>query len=257
MNKLSIIKIGGKIINEDNLLDNFIQSFTKVDGAKILVHGGGRAASELSERLDIPVQMIDGRRITDKDTLDVAIMVYAGLINKNIVAKLQQHHCNALGLSGADANCILADKREIKDIDFGYVGDIKKINIMSLKSFLSLGLTPVISALTHNGNGQLLNTNADTIAATLASSLSKDYAVNLKYCFEYNGVLKDLNDPNSILKSVNKVEAEAYIENGIFADGMIPKVTNAFYALENGATQVTICGIDHVDKNMSGTNFIL
>jgi len=257
MDTLSIIKIGGKIINDEQLLDLFIHSFKKIEGPKILVHGGGRAASDLSRRLGIPINMIDGRRVTDKETLEVATMVYAGLVNKKIVAILQRHKCNAIGLSGADANCILSHKREVKEIDYGYVGDIDEINVNTFVDFVDSGLTPVVSPLTHDGNGQLLNTNADTIAATIATALSKHYEIKLSFCFEYNGVLKDLEDANSMLSSVSKLEADAYIADGTFANGMIPKVNNAFFALENGASEVNICGIHHVHETKAGTSFIL
>ena len=257
MKTLEIIKIGGKIINDDELLDKFIQSFSQIGGAKILVHGGGRAATELSAILGLKPKMINGRRITDKETLRVATMVYAGLVNKSIVVKLQAHDCQALGLSGADGNLIQSHKREVKDIDYGYVGDIDAVNTALLQQLIVAGYTPVICPLTHDKQGQLLNTNADTIAAQVTRAMSTDYAVKLKYCFEYNGVLKDLDDQNSILSTVSSVDIKTYIKDGTFSDGMIPKAENAFDALHKGASQVNICGIAHVHESNPGTQFII
>lgn len=257
MEVLSIVKIGGKIINEKALLDQFLSSFKQIEGAKILVHGGGRAATDLSKRLAINVTMIDGRRVTDAATLNIAVMTYAGLINKSIVASLQSFGCTAIGLSGADGNVIQAHKRHVKDIDYGFVGDIDQVNGKLLNQFLGSNIVPVLCPLTHDNKGQLLNTNADSIAAKVTAEMSKYFTVNLKYCFEYNGVLENVDDPNSILKEVNKEQSANYISSGVFADGMIPKVENAFSALENGADSVHICGINHVHEKSPGTKFIL
>lgn len=257
METLSIVKIGGKIINHKRLLLRFLASFQKIKGHKILVHGGGRAATEFSKRMGVEVTMIDGRRVTDRQTLDIAVMTYAGLINKTIVATLQSIDCNAIGLSGADANLIHAQKREIKDIDFGFVGDIERINGQLLRGFLQSDIVPVLCPITHNNEGQLLNTNADSIAAKVTQEMSKQYQVTLKYCFEYNGVLENLEDPTSILSTVTRQQSNGYISSGVFADGMIPKVENAFEALENGAHEVYICGIKHVHEQNPGTQFTL
>lgn len=257
MEALSIVKIGGKIINSEDLLFRFLHFFKQIKGAKILVHGGGRAATSLSKDLGMEVKMVNGRRITDTATLQVAVMTYAGLINKTIVAMLQSLDCSAIGLSGADGNVIQAHKRPIKDVDYGFVGDVEKVNGQLLDQFLSSNIVPVLCPITHNNKGQLLNTNADTIAAKVTQEMAKYYKVNLKYCFEYNGVLEDLNDPNSILKEVTKKNADRYISSGTFADGMIPKVENVFHALENGAHSVHICGIYHVHEESPGTKFIL
>jgi len=257
MESLSIVKIGGKIINDQNLLSTFLDSFQQIRGAKILVHGGGRAATELSKKMGVDVKMIEGRRITDEATLNIAVMTYAGLINKTIVATLQSLGCKSIGLSGADANIIQSHKREVKDIDYGFVGDIDKVDGDFLRQIINLNIVPVLCPITHDNQGQLFNTNADTIAAKVTQAMSQHYTVNLKYCFEYNGVLEDLNDPNSILQIVTETDSTRYISSGVFADGMIPKVENAFNALKNGAGSVHICGIDHVHKDSPGTNFIL
>ncbi len=257
MERLSIVKIGGKIINDSELLDQFLNSFQKIEGAKVLVHGGGRAATELSKKMGIEVKMIEGRRITDAETLDIAVMTYAGLINKTIVASLQAKACQAIGLSGADGNLIQSHKREVGAVDYGFVGDIDKVNDGLLVSLLGAEVVPVLCPITHNAQGQLLNTNADTIAAAVTQAMSEHYRVTLKYCFEYNGVLERLDDPNSIIKLVTEDAAKNYISTGIFSDGMIPKVENVFHALRNGADQVSICGINYVHEKSPGTTFTL
>lgn len=257
MEKLSIVKIGGKIINDEDLLNSFLQSFQQIKGKKLLVHGGGRAATELSKKMGIEVKMVDGRRVTDAATLDIAVMTYAGLINKSIVASLQAKGCQAIGLSGADGNLIQSHKREVKAVDYGFVGDIDKVNDGLLASLLAAEIVPVLCPITHNAQGQLLNTNADTIAAAVTQAMAKHCRVSLKYCFEYNGVLEQLDDPNSIIKTVTEQAAKNYISTGIFSDGMIPKVENAFHALHNGASQVNICGIDYVHEDNPGTTFTL
>lgn len=242
MEKLQIVKIGGNIVNNEEQLDLFLQGYINLEGPKILVHGGGSSASDLCKDLDIPIQMNNGRRITDKPALDVAVMVYAGLINKDIVAKLQGQSCNALGLSGADLNIIPAQKRTGTEIDFGFVGDIKaeEINTHFLRRLLDEQVTPVMSAITHNANGQLLNTNADTIASTLAVALSEKYEVELTYCFEKAGVLKDVNDESSLIeKLTQKTFADLKQANAIH-DGMIPKLDTAFEALNQNVDQVNI-----------------
>lgn len=257
MESLSIVKVGGKIINDQKLLFFLLDSFQQIKGAKILVHGGGNVASQLSKKLGVKVKMVEGRRITDEVTLKIAVMTYAGLVNKTIVAMLQSLDCRAIGLSGADANIIQSNKRKVDGIDYGLVGDVEKVDGTFLKQLIDLNIVPVLCAITHDNQGQLFNTNADTIASKVSEALSAHYKVNLKYCFEYNGVLKNLDDPNSILKTVTKEESDQYIASGVFAGGMIPKVENAFNALENGAHAVHICGIDHVHEENPGTTFIL
>jgi len=253
---IQIIKIGGKIINDTTLLDQFLQSFNQIKGNKILIHGGGRAATAFSERLGLQVKMIDGRRVTDKETLDVAVMTYAGLINKQIVSKMQQMGINAIGLSGADGNIIESVMRNKQPVDYGFVGDIANVNATLIQSFLDQHLIPVFCPVTHSKNGQLLNTNADSIASAIAKAMSQQSSVVLKYCFEYNGVLENLEDEQSIIQTVTKNSAREYIASGVFADGMIPKVENAFKALDAGIASVHICGIQHVHEDNPGTSFI-
>ena len=253
---IQIIKIGGNIINDAKLLEEFLQSFQNIKGQKLLVHGGGRAATAFSERLGLKVNMIDGRRVTDKETLDIAVMTYAGLINKQIVSKMQCLGINAIGLSGADGNVITSVMRDKLPIDYGYVGDIVKVNADLIHTLLNQQLIPVFCPVTHSKDGQLLNTNADSIASAVAKAMSQQSSVVLKYCFEYNGVLEDLNDKTSIIQQVTKQSAKHYINSGVFADGMIPKIENAFKALDAGISSVHICGIKHVHQDNPGTSFI-
>jgi acetylglutamate kinase len=239
---LRIIKIGGNIIDNSSKLQAFLQAFSSLDGPKILVHGGGKIASEFGEKLGIQAKMHNGRRITDKPTLDLVTMVYAGLINKNIVAGLQANQCNAIGLSGADANSLLARKRPVKDIDFGFVGDVIVGGVFTqmIKNLLELGLTPVFCPITHDGAGSLLNTNADTIASQLAVALASSYSTELIYCFEKKGVLRNVEDEDSVIPEINRAEFNKLLEQGIIADGMIPKLENALASVELGVKQVRI-----------------
>jgi len=239
---LNIIKIGGNVIDDDIQLEAFLEKYAAVAGKKILVHGGGKIATRLAAKLGIEAQMVEGRRITDEAMLDVVTMVYAGLTNKKIVAKLQKYDCDAIGLSGADGNVIKAVKRPVKDIDYGFAGDIlaDSVNSLAIKKFLDAGFAPVFSAITHNGNGQLLNTNADTIASALAKSLADHYETCLIYCFEKNGVLLDVNDENSVIENITAVEYTRYKDAGIISDGMIPKLDNAFDAINKGVKSVFI-----------------
>ena len=238
--KLKIIKIGGNIINDKEALSSFLFDFSKIDGYKILVHGGGQKATEMASILGLQPKMIEGRRITDKANLEVVTMVYAGLVNKNIIAQLQQNNCNALGLSGADANTILAHKRVVKDIDYGFAGDVDIVNSDTIKVFIENKLTPVFCAITHDKNGQLLNTNADTIASELAKSLSVDYQVELVYCFEKNGVLQNIDDNDSVIEHIDKRLYKNLKSQNIIADGMLPKLENCFQALQKGVDKVII-----------------
>ncbi|GAA4519517.1 MULTISPECIES: acetylglutamate kinase [Sphingobacterium] len=239
---LNIIKIGGNVIDDDIQLEAFLEKFAAIPGKKILVHGGGKIASRVAEKMGLKVKMVDGRRITDKDMLDVVTMVYAGLTNKNIVATLQKYKCDAIGLSGADGNVIKAVKRPVKEIDYGFAGDIlaDSVNSLAIKKFLDAGFTPVFSAITHNGNGQLLNTNADTIASALAVNMTEHYETSLIYCFEKNGVLKDINDENSVIETITAKQFEMYKDSGIISEGMIPKLQNAFDAINKGVKSVYI-----------------
>ena len=258
MQTLDIVKIGGSIANSPGQLSDFLDGFTSLGYPKLLVHGGGSAASDLCRKLDIPIQMIDGRRITDEPALDVAVMVYAGLINKTIVARLQSFGCNAIGLSGADLNIIPAQKRDHPTIDYGFVGDIsaETVNAYVLSRLLEEQAVPVFSAVTHDQNGQLLNTNADTIASVLAAAMSSEYSCRLTYCFEKNGVLEDRKDDRSWIEEINRQKYADLKERKIISEGMIPKLDSAFKALENGVTSVHIKNASGLNSN-TGTKLIL
>ncbi len=246
---LSIVKIGGNVIENKQELSEFLTLFSDLKGFKILVHGGGKLATEISRKMGIGSKMVGGRRITDEKGLEVIIMVYAGLTNKNIVAELQSKSCNAIGMSGADGNAIQAHKRPVKDIDYGFAGDVDGVDEGLLPHLLTLGLTPVFCAVTHNGKGQLLNTNADTIASELAIGLCKLYETTLYYCFEKNGVLKDVSDEHSVIKYIDTGTYKDLLEKGIIANGMLPKMTNCFHALSNGVSKVCIGNRSMLAKN--------
>ena len=256
-NKLTIIKVGGGILNERKLFEIFLKNYSKIEGSKLLVHGGGIIASNYMIKLGIPVKMIEGRRITDSNTLDVAVMTYAGLINKNIVSTLQKFNCNAIGLCGADANLITSKIREIKEIDYGLVGDIISINDNFINQLLKLKISPIICSLTHNGYGQLLNTNADSIASEISIKLSKNYDVTLKYCFDKPGVLIDKNDNLSFKKTISKTDYKQLVNDKIISDGMVPKIENCFYALENGVNNVFIGDHDIIKTTDDCSKIIL
>lgn len=245
MEKLTIVKIGGKVINEEPALDAFLKKFAMIEGRKMLVHGGGNIASEWQRKLGIEPKMIEGRRLTDKDTIDIVSMIFSGL-NKKIVAKLQGLDIQALGLSGADLNLIKSYKRMNLVIDYGYVGDIESVNDKVFNSLMNLEITPVVCALTHDNAGQLLNTNADTIAATLAKSLSETHEVDLVYCFEQPGVLSDFEN-KTVIPLILKKDYEGLKKSGTISDGMIPKIDNAFGAIDGGVSQVKICHFDSID----------
>jgi acetylglutamate kinase len=256
--KLTVIKIGGNVINNSEALTSFLTDFSKVNGLKILVHGGGKRATEMANDLGLQPKMIGGRRITDEANLEIVTMVYAGLLNKNITAELQKYNCNAIGLSGSDANCILAHKRIVKDIDYGFAGDVDKVNASAIKVFLENKMVPVFCAITHNKNGQLLNTNADTIASEIAKGMSKDYDVELIYCFEKNGVLQDVNDDNSVIEKIDSNTYKVLKENKIIADGMLPKMENCFESLRKGVEKVIIGNPKVIaDKNQKFTTLTL
>lgn len=238
--KLSVIKIGGNVIENKVELSKFLQLFAGLDGLKILVHGGGKLATQLATKLGVESKMVGGRRITDAETLEVITMVYAGLTNKNIVAQLQANNCNAIGLSGADGNVIQAHKRPVKKIDFGFVGDIDSVNSTMLTKLLDTGLTPVFCAMTHDGNGQLLNTNADTIASELAIGMSELYETTLYYCFEKKGVLMDVADDDSVVEHIDLRTYQRLLKDNIIADGMLPKLENCFHALNKNVSKVCI-----------------
>ena len=250
MTQLHVIKIGGKLINDELELDKLLTAFSHLSGPKILIHGGGRKATELSKQMGLEVKMIDGRRITDRETLDVAVMVYAGLINKQIVAQLQTKNTLAIGLCGADGNIIHAHKRPVVDIDYGYVGDIEHVAGNRINKLLLAGFCPVFCAISHDQQGQLLNTNADTIASVVAQSMARSYEVSLKYCFEYSGVLHNINNPSHTISDITVEQLDQMKEDGTINAGMIPKLSNGMDALRGGVHQVAICGIDNlVDLN--------
>ena len=237
---LHLFKIGGAILEDAAELENTLAFFSNLPGRKLLVHGGGRRASQVSKLLGIEPQMQEGRRITDAATLEVVTMVYAGLENKKVASLLQAMHCNALGLSGADGNIILAGKRPAGNIDYGFVGDIKKVDTKNLSALLETGFTPVLCAITHDGQGQLLNTNADTIAAELAIALAPHYQVYLYYCFEKAGVMTNVDNPDSLIAYLDPESYSIHKELGNINEGMIPKLDNAFRALEAGAASVQV-----------------
>ncbi len=251
--RLSIVKVGGNLIEDAGKLSHLLKLFSKMEGNSILVHGGGKKATELGNKLGIESQMINGRRITDAQSLDVAIMVYGGLVNKKIVAQLQGFRTNAIGMSGADGNSILAIKRPVAEVDFGLVGDVRQVDSEKIEALLKTGFTPVFCALTHDGSGQLLNTNADTIAAELAIALSHNFETTLFYCFEKKGVLKDVEDENSVITQIDSKTYDSLVANGTIADGMLPKMHNCFHALQNKVSKVCIGDVDMLSGNH--TNF--
>ena len=240
MEAIKIVKIGGNIINDKVKLATFLEDFAQISGLKILVHGGGKRATELANTLGLKPKMIGGRRITDLENLEVVTMVYAGLLNKNIVSGLQGKNCNAIGLTGADANCIKAHKRIVKDIDYGFAGDVDSVDPEQIKVFLDNKMIPVFCAITHDKKGQLLNTNADTISSEIAKSLSSFFKVELIYCFERNGVLLDVENDSSVLEQLDKTKYMHLKSQNIIADGMLPKLENCFEALHHGVERVII-----------------
>ncbi len=254
MKQLTIVKIGGNVIDNSEHLHQFLLDFTALPGFKILVHGGGKIATEIGESLGVEAKMVDGRRVTDIETLRIVTMVYAGLINKNLVAQLQAKGSNAIGLTGADGNIITAKKRTVKAINYGFVGDLveNSIDIKMLDSLLKVGLLPVFCAITHDGDTQLLNTNADTIASALAIAMSGLYETRLVYCFEKKGVLKDVNNDATVIREIKSSEFENLKAEGIIAGGMIPKLHNAFQAINQGVSTVYIGKADELAELKKG-----
>ena len=253
MGKLTIVKVGGKICENPTSLNALLSDFASIEGNKLLVHGGGRLATAMAERLGIETKMVDGRRITDDQMLEVVTMVYGGLVNKNIVAKLQSMGLNALGLTGADLGYMTSDKRPVKDVDYGFVGDVKKVDSDILADLIAKGVVPVLAPLTHDGKGNLLNTNADTIAGEAAKALAKHFDVTLVFCFEKKGVLRDENDDDSVIENIGKADFEKYVADGTIQGGMIPKLENAFAAIDAGVKQVVITKADQLGKNTGTT----
>jgi len=249
---ITVVKIGGNIIDNPDKLNGFLCHFAAIKGQKVLVHGGGKLATELADKLHIPQQMVQGRRITDAETLDVITMVYTGLINKNIVADLSAMGCTSLGVCGADADLILADRRPVKEVDYGFVGDIKHVNGYMLFGWLSQGILPVISPVSHDGQGQLLNTNADTIASVIAVALSAYDSVSLIYCFEKMGVLLDIKDNTSVIPTLNEEQIKKLKNEGLIHSGMLPKLENAIQTVKNGVESVIIGHADDLPDIILG-----
>lgn len=250
METVKVVKIGGNVVDNPEALARFVSDFVKLPGRKILVHGGGKEATRMSARLDIPTTMIEGRRVTTRETLDVVTMVYAGLVNKRIVSMLQAAGCNALGLTGADANAITATRRPANPIDYGFVGDIAPEGVSSelISSLLDAGITPVYCAITHDGHGTLLNCNADTIASSVAVGASRIAPTELIFCFEQPGVMEDIERPDSLIPLITPDIYADLRARGVVNKGMIPKIDNAFKAISSGVKSVTIKHSDALTK---------
>jgi acetylglutamate kinase len=253
--KLFVIKVGGNVIDDSSKLDSFLTDFSQIKNKKILVHGGGKIATAIGEKLGITSTYVDGRRITNDETIDLVTMVYGGLVNKQIVAKLQSLECNAIGITGADANLLPAKKRPVKEIDYGWVGDIRAENIESAnwKLFLENGLTPVLAPLTHDSSGHILNTNADTIASVIAVVLSAVYQTKLVFCFEKNGVLENVNDEDSVVGKLTFNDYLCLKKSGKLFAGILPKIDNAFDAINKGVSQVIIGNSSQISSLTDGT----
>lgn len=261
--KLTLVKVGGAIVENADSLSSLLDKFASIEGHKVLVHGGGRSATRIAERLGLPQQMVAGRRVTDADTLRVVTMVYAGLVNKNIVAQLQARGINALGLTGADMNVISSHRRPPKQVrmddgstqtvDYGFVGDIDQVNADLLADLIAKGVVPVMCPIGHDTQGSLLNTNADTIAAEVAKALARNFEVTLVYCFEKRGVLRDADDDDSVIPCITQAEFPVLVEQGIVSGGMLPKLENAFDAIQAGVQEVVITRADALDHPSEGT----
>ena len=238
--KLTVIKVGGKIVEEEATLNRLLDDFATIEGHKVLVHGGGRSATKIAAQLGIESKMVNGRRITDSETLKVVTMVYGGLVNKNVVAGLQARGVNALGLTGADMNVMRSVKRPVKEVDYGFVGDVEKVDASLLSDLIYKGVVPVMAPLTHDGKGHMLNTNADTISGETAKALAALFDVTLVFCFEKKGVLRDENDDDSVIPLITPAEFKQYVADGIIQGGMIPKLENSFAAIDAGVSEVII-----------------
>lgn len=254
--KLTIIKVGGKIVEEKETLQRLLDDFSSLQGACMLVHGGGRSATAMATRLGIESRMVNGRRITDSDMLGVVTMVYGGLVNKNIVAGLQARGVNALGLTGADMDVIRSVKRPVKEVDYGYVGDVTQVDGKRLATLIGQGVVPVMAPLTHDGNGQLLNTNADTIAGETAKALAPYFDVTLVYSFEKRGVLRSEDDEESLITQITPDDFRKLTAEGVVQGGMIPKLENAFQAISQGVKEVVITHASAIGQPGEGTHII-
>lgn len=255
---IKVVKIGGNVIDNEAALRRFVADFAKIEGGKILVHGGGKLATRLSEKLGIQTTMIDGRRVTDRETIDVVTMVYAGLVNKHIVALLQSEGCNAIGLSGADGSVVRATRRAATPIDFGFVGDIatEGVNADFILSLTQSGVVPVFCSIMHDGEGELLNCNADSVASAVALAVAGKVDTELVFCFEKRGVLTDVDNPDSVIPEIRPENYEALLSDGIISKGMIPKIDNALKAVKNGVKSVTIKHSEEL-LECSGTKILL
>ena len=261
--RLHIVKVGGAIVEDPRSLASLLSRFSQLEGKKILIHGGGRLATTMATRLGIESRMVGGRRITDEEMLRVVTMVYGGLVNKNIVAGLQAKGVKAIGLTGADGDVIRSHRRPLKRVkmddgteqmvDFGFVGDVDKVDARLLASLIESGNVPVVAPLTHDGEGHILNTNADTIASSVACALAEHYDVTLTFCFEKAGVLRDADDDSSVISLITESQASALIEEGIISGGMIPKIENAFSAIHQGVKQVIITHSENIDGTKGTT----
>ena len=245
--KLNIVKVGGAVVENEESLQSLLKSFSELKGLKILSHGGGKIATKIAASLGVESKMIDGRRVTSAEMLKVVTMVYAGLVNKTVVARLQALGVNALGLTGADMNIIRSVRRPAQPVDFGFVGDVKEVDTKALSSLIAAGAVPVLAPLTHDKEGSMLNTNGDTIASSVAQALSKEYEITLTFVSDTPGVMKNLNDPESLIPTVTKADFASLVEDGTISEGMIPKLQNAFDAIESGVTRVVITSVKDLE----------
>lgn len=254
---LTIIKVGGKIVENPESLNALLQDFAAVEGKKLLVHGGGRSATQMAARLGVETKMVDGRRITDEAMLEVVTMVYGGLVNKRIVAGLQALGVNAVGLTGADMNIVLSDKRKVSAVDYGWVGDVKRVNAEAVATLIESGCCPVVAPLTHDGCGHMLNTNADTMAGEMAKAMAAHYDVTLMFCFEKPGVLADENDDSSLIPTITPAVLDDLKRRGVVSGGMIPKLDNAIACVSAGVESVVITQADRIADPYAGTKICL
>jgi len=249
MDKLQVFKIGGKVIDKEDQLDQFLKDFSKIKGKKLLVHGGGKLATNLADRLNVVTKMVEGRRVTDDEMIEIVTMTYGGLINKKIVAKLQALGLNGIGLTGADLNLIESKIGKNTDgLDWGWVGDPESLNVQAFDELVGQSKVPVIAPLTHDKEGHLLNTNADTIANKIAEALSSLYEVELNFTFDLKGVMKDINDPDSLIEELRIEDYKKYKSEGVINQGMIPKLDNAFEAISNGVSVIRIINFGEIEK---------
>lgn len=255
--QLTIIKVGGKIVENPESLNALLKDFAAVEGKKLLVHGGGRSATQMAARLGVETKMVDGRRITDEAMLEVVTMVYGGLVNKRIVAGLQALGVNAVGLTGADMNIVLSDKRKVSAVDYGWVGDVKRVNAEAVATLIESGCCPVVAPLTHDGCGHMLNTNADTMAGEMAKAMAAHYDVTLMFCFEKPGVLADENDDSSLIPTITPAVLDDLKRRGVVSGGMIPKLDNAIACVSAGVESVVITQADRIADPYAGTKICL